>query len=190
MEQTQKKVTAKEKLKQIWTSIKDTLKGGKKLYHCTSEHNAQSIERGGFRPGSHGIAGGGIYFAETPTDAVRKAHNHGAVLKCRVKLGKVLDVAYEGDSSLTLSEVKRLGYDSVRIPRFGTEYCIYEPSRAKVVGWNQPKTAEPPSPALPGLKSECWGARDGCLLECFCDSCEAKIRASVRQQQQSRLQLR
>jgi hypothetical protein len=124
MEQKQKKVTAKEKLKQIWTNISNTLKGGKKLYHCTSEQNAQSIERGGFRPGSQGIAGGGIYFAETPADAVRKAHNHGAVLKCRVKLGKILDVAYAGDSSLTSSEVKRLGCDSVRIPRYGTEYDV------------------------------------------------------------------
>jgi hypothetical protein len=124
MEQQQKKVTAKDKLKQIWTNINDTLKGGKKLYHCTSEQNAQSIEREGFRPGSQGIAGGGIYFAETPADAVRKAHNHGAVLKCRVKLGKVLDVAHEGDSSLTSSEVKRLGCNSVRIPRYGAEYDV------------------------------------------------------------------
>ena len=28
---------------------------------CTPETNGQSIERTGFRPGSHGIAGGGIY---------------------------------------------------------------------------------------------------------------------------------
>jgi hypothetical protein len=208
MEQTQKKVTAKEKLKQIWTNINETLKGGKKLYHCTSEQNAQSIERGGFRPGSHGIAGGGIYFAETPADALRKAHNHGAVLKCRVKLGKVLDVAHEGDSSLTLSEVKRLGCDSVRIPRFGAEYCVYEPSRAKVVGRNQANdcrdevramppglrgiasAAKPRYPAPTGRKSECTAARDGCLLNCFCDSCQDEICAIVRQRQQSRLHRR
>jgi len=190
MEQQQKKVTAKDKLKQIWTNINDTLKGGKKLYHCTSEQNAQSIEREGFRPGSQGIAGGGIYFAETPADAVRKAHNHGAVLKCRVKLGKILDVAYEGDSSLTSSEVKRLGCDSVRIPRYGAEYCVYEPSRARVVGRDQAIAAHTPRPALTGMRSECTAARDGSLHNCFCDSCQEEICAMVRQRQQSRLHRR
>jgi hypothetical protein len=51
--------TATEKLKQLWSKFSDTV-GGKKLYHCTSEQNAESIERSGFRPGSRGIVGGGI----------------------------------------------------------------------------------------------------------------------------------
>jgi hypothetical protein len=125
--------TVKEKMKQLWTNVTDTVKGGKKLYHCTSEQNAQSIEQSGFQPGSRGIAGGGIYFAETPADAVRKAHNKGPVLKCRVKLGKMLDVGHGGDSSLDLSAIKKQGCDSVRIPRSGTEYCVCEPSRVRVV---------------------------------------------------------
>ena len=124
----------KEKMKQLWTNVTDTLKGGKKLYHCTSEQNAESIERSGFQPGSRGIAGGGMYFAETPADAARKAHSSGVVLKCRVKLGKVLDVGRSGDSSLNLSALREQGCNSVRIPRAGTEYCVYEPSRVRVVG--------------------------------------------------------
>ena len=133
MQPLPKKASLGDQLKQLWTAATDAVKGGKKLYHCTSEQNCQSIERNGFRPGSHGIVGGGIYFAETPADAVRKAHNSGVVLKCRVKLGKVLDVGRSGNSSLNLNAIKEQGCDSVRVPRSGTEYCVYEPSRIRVV---------------------------------------------------------
>jgi hypothetical protein len=109
------------------------LLGGARLYHCTSQSNAESIKRSGFRCGSQGLAGGGIYFAESAQDAVRKARDQGCVLECEVNLGRVLDVGFSGDCTLTGSRLSSMGYDSVRIPRNGTEYCIYEPHRASVI---------------------------------------------------------
>ena len=109
------------------------LLGGTRLYHCTSRSNAASIKSSGFRCGSGGMTGGGIYFAESISDASRKAHNKGVVLECEVNLGRVMDVGFNGNDSLSLSSVRQQGYDSVRIPRNGTEYCVYEPHRVTFV---------------------------------------------------------
>jgi ubiquitin len=115
--------------------LEGRLCGGMILYHCTTQSNADSIESCGFRCGSSGIAGGGIYFAASVQDASRKAHRNGVVLECEVDLGSVLDVGFDGDSSLSLARVRAKGYNSVRIPRNGdpgTEFCVYEPSRVRV----------------------------------------------------------
>jgi ubiquitin len=109
------------------------LLGGTRLYHCTSRSNAASIKSSGFRCGSGGLTGGGIYFAESISDASRKARQNGVVLECEVNLGRVMDVGFNGNDSLSLSSVRQQGYDSVRIPRNGTEYCVYEPHRVTFV---------------------------------------------------------
>lgn len=119
----------------------------KTLFHCTSAENAASIARNGFRCGSSGLAGGGIYLAETEEDAKRKAHQHGVVIKCEVDLGKVHKLGFDGDESLCLSRLKRMGCNSVSIARKGTEYCVYEPQRVAVVevqdaNWLRRKEAE------------------------------------------------
>jgi hypothetical protein len=117
--------------------LSGSLFGGIRLFHCTSESNAASIRRNGFHCGSSGIVGGGIYFAMSAQDAIRKAHANGAVLTCEVDLGRVHDVGFDGDRSLNLSRIRKLGCDSVRIPRNGepgTEYCVYEPARVRLVG--------------------------------------------------------
>ena len=105
-----------------------------RLYHCTSYAHARKITAEGFRCGHSGLAGGGIYFAESVDDASRKAHEHGVVLVCDVDLGRVMAVGFNGDPNLRISRLKAMGYDSVRIPRKGTEYCVYEPHRVRVVG--------------------------------------------------------
>ena len=105
-----------------------------RLYHCTSRSNGRKIRENGFRCGPSGLAGGGIYFAETAQDASRKAHANGIVLVCDVTLGRVYDVGHAGDSSLNLDRLNNAGYDSVRIARAGAEYCVYESSRVRVVG--------------------------------------------------------
>lgn len=117
--------------------LSGSLFGGIRLFHCTSESNAASIRRNGFHCGSSGIVGGGIYFAMSAQDAIRKANANGAVLTCEVDLGRVHDVGFDGDRSLNLSRIRKLGCDSVRIPRNGepgTEYCVYEPARVRLVG--------------------------------------------------------
>ena len=87
-----------------------------RLYHCTSYANARKITAEGFRCGHSGLAGGGIYFAESVDDASRKAHEHGVVLVCDVDLGRVMTVGFNGDPNLRISRLKAIGYDSVRIP--------------------------------------------------------------------------
>ena len=108
--------------------------GGTRLFHCTSTSKAASIKSSGFHCGSSGLAGGGIYFATSVDDASRKAHDNGVVLECEVDLGNVMHLDYSGDSGLTLYSVRSRGYDSVCIPRNGTEYCVYEPHRVRVLG--------------------------------------------------------
>jgi large subunit ribosomal protein L40e len=110
------------------------LLGGRRLYHSTSRANAEAIKRHGFCCGSGGLAGGGIYFAVSAADAMRKARYSEVVLECEVDLGRMTTLGFNGDSSLNLWRLNSMGYDSVEIPRHGTEYCIYEPHRARVVG--------------------------------------------------------
>ena len=120
------------------------LLGGRRLYHCTSKSNAASIQRNGFRCGSSGLTGGGIYFAESVADASRKSQTNGVVLECEVDLGSVLDVGSSGDSSLSGSVLRSRGYNSVRIPRNGTEYCVYDSSRVTVVRQHRDPAANSP----------------------------------------------
>ena len=122
------------------------LLGGMKktLYHCTSKSSANSIRSNGFRCGSSGLAGGGIYFADSVDDASRKARTQGVVLECEVNLGRVSHIGFNGDSSLSLSQLNRDGYDSVCIPRNGTEYCVYEPWRVEVVRQHRDPRASSP----------------------------------------------
>ena len=130
--------------------LEGRLFGGMRLYHCTTKANAAAIRRNGFRCGSSGIAGGAIYFAASVEDAARKARENGVVLVCEVDLGTVHDVGHSGDSSLTLAKVRALkpACDSVRIPRNGnpgTEYCVYEASRVRVVGEHADPTHSSPT---------------------------------------------
>ena len=62
-----------------------------------------------------GLAGGGIYFAESPSEARRKAHQHGA-----------MKVAH-WSASESHDHLKRQGFDSVKLlgRDSGTEYIMY-----------------------------------------------------------------
>ena len=105
--------------------------GGTKLYHQTDAATANIILRTQhMKPGSSGLAGGGIYFATSAEHTNHKAHRHGVILKATVALGKILTLDH-GDGSMTLQKLKLMGYDSVMIPRAGKEYVVYEPSRVK-----------------------------------------------------------
>merc|ERR1711998_210914 len=76
--------------------------------------------------GSKGLAGGGIYFAETPQATEHKALHKGVILRCEVKLGRVLKLGHRGDCSMTYTKLKKMGYDSVMISRAGgMEYVVY-----------------------------------------------------------------
>jgi hypothetical protein len=77
------------------------------------------------------LAGPGIYFAASAQDTehkVRNPANKGCILAATVNLGRVLDVPFEGDQTITAETLRAKGYDSVKIPRRGnpgTEYVVY-----------------------------------------------------------------
>lgn len=106
------------------------------LFHQTNPESGQKIireqrfvcsdpSRGKF------LAGPGIYFAVSADDThhkVRNPANKGCILAATVNLGRVLDIPFEGDQSITAETLRARGYDSVRIPRRGnpgTEYVVY-----------------------------------------------------------------
>lgn len=89
------------------------------LYHATSEDAAAGIQRHGFRCGSHGFAGGAIYFSRNPEAACRKYRNGrgdpDVLIECDVKLGKILQAK---PHEVNRQKVLNRGYDSVTRPPF------------------------------------------------------------------------
>ena len=85
-------------------AIEDVATG---LFHQTNEETAKIILRTQtMKPGSSGLAGGGIYFATTKELTGHKAHAHGVILKAYVALGKILTLEADGDSGMTLNKLK------------------------------------------------------------------------------------
>ena len=112
-------------------SRKDRLSKGqsKTLYHQTSRNVAKKIINSQrMIRGSNGIVGGGIYFAVSPADTDRKAHNNGVTLKCRVRLGKIkkIETSTQSDSDITHTNLLSSGYDSVLVTyTSGNEHVVY-----------------------------------------------------------------
>eukprot|EP00035_Acanthoeca_spectabilis_P008450 m.154098 g.154098 ORF g.154098 m.154098 type:complete len:385 (+) comp14363_c0_seq6:135-1289(+) len=107
------------------------------LYHQTSPEAAAAIVQSQtMRPGATGLAGAGIYFATNPTDTNHKAHQRGAVLCARVRLGRCKTIRPNGDGTLSLQTLQQQGFDSVMIPRNGgTEYVVYDPNQVVSVSF-------------------------------------------------------
>mmetsp|Transcript_14449 Transcript_14449/g.27070 ORF Transcript_14449/g.27070 Transcript_14449/m.27070 type:complete len:204 (+) Transcript_14449:62-673(+) len=96
------------------------------LYHETSPDCAEQIlSSQRMRRGSAGLAGGGIYFAESPQEARSKANSHGVLLRATVRVGNMKTVHRSTDETYT--ELQRQGYDSVKLlgRPSGTEYVVY-----------------------------------------------------------------
>jgi hypothetical protein len=88
------------------------------------------------KPGSGGLAGGGIYFATTPELTANKAHKKGVILEATVALGKIHTLDANGDSTMSLQKLNSLGYNSVCIARAvssGQEYVVYDPRRVLAI---------------------------------------------------------
>ena len=98
-------------------------------YHQTSEKAAKAILRTGrFNRGSAGIAGGGIYFAVSAKETDDKTHHRGVILMADVRVGNVAHKTVdECSGNETFTELRKAGYDSVRIHglRTGEEIVIY-----------------------------------------------------------------
>lgn len=118
---------------------------GAELYHQTDTDVAGIIlSTQEMKPGSKGLAGGGIYFATTPELTGHKAEGvlgrarrggegvEGVVLKAYVRLGRILTLEGKGDTKMTPEKLKAEGYDSVCIARkvsSGQEYVVYDPAQ-------------------------------------------------------------
>ena len=101
------------------------------LYHQTSPENANKILKEGFKLGLNGLAGRGIYFASNQHDTSHKARSLGAILECKVRLGKAIEIDTEGED-ITYKDLKSWGGDSVLIPRRGgDEYVVYNPKQVE-----------------------------------------------------------
>lgn len=115
------------------------------LYHACSRHTASKIRMcgGKFLRGSHGAAGGGIYFAHTPRECWWKAEDDGgprrwwearkqpewrrdgyAFLECTVQTGRELQTGAWA-THLTFKDL--LPYDSVVLDRGHTGYPVPDP---------------------------------------------------------------
>jgi hypothetical protein len=106
------------------------------LFHQTSAESCRLIvEANAMKRGSSGIAGGGIYFATSLRETMHKAHHHGFVLCCRVKLGSVDRwLGTKIDSGVTFNSLLRHGRDSVFIPRpGGDEYIVYSSDQVQLL---------------------------------------------------------
>ena len=110
---------------------------GTKLYHQTDFATANIIiQTQKMKPGSGGLAGGGIYFATTPELTGHKAHKKGVILEATVALGRIHTLEAAGDPTMTLQKLNSLGYNSVCIARAvssGQEYVVYDPKQVSAI---------------------------------------------------------
>lgn len=103
----------------------------KTLYHATSPAAGPLILRDGFRPGTQGWCGGGIYFAETveatKTKAIGPNSAQGFLIEATVNVGVVKYMGKECNRQLTGQQVAAEGYDSVSFdPGDGREWAVYQ----------------------------------------------------------------
>ncbi len=89
--------------------------------------------------GESGLAGGGIYFAESPEATRNKARRLGVIITARVKLGHFKTLAEDGDASVTFKSLLDAGFDSVMIPRkAGREWVVYNWDQVDIL-WDRVK---------------------------------------------------
>jgi hypothetical protein len=103
------------------------------LFHETSLGSAEKILNSQImKKGKKGLAGGGIYFADTGADSHRKTENRGIMLNAVVNLGRVKTINPKGDPKITYCKLVKDGFDSVKIPRRkGEEYVVYNSDQVK-----------------------------------------------------------
>mmetsp|Transcript_10708 Transcript_10708/g.25285 ORF Transcript_10708/g.25285 Transcript_10708/m.25285 type:complete len:142 (-) Transcript_10708:209-634(-) len=134
------------------------------LYHATTEGAADAIERSGFECGSHGFAGGAIYFSSDPDAACRKFRNGRGnpeiVIECLVDLGTVLeahkgkvdrrDVAREGEDHWVerVRSLCLLACEDPELPPCGSQHQVLQHGCLETQGAREDAAAE----ALAGLQ--------------------------------------
>eukprot|EP01006_Ploeotia_vitrea_P059273 TRINITY_DN71675_c0_g1_i1.p1 TRINITY_DN71675_c0_g1~~TRINITY_DN71675_c0_g1_i1.p1 ORF type:complete len:151 (+),score=11.44 TRINITY_DN71675_c0_g1_i1:69-521(+) len=106
--------------------------GTRTLYHETKYGPEIKADGRMYRGHNGGYAGNGIYFADSPQAAHRKARTHGWMVTARVRMGEALEVKSSHD--FTDTEVHSYGGDSVLITSLnGDEYVVYDWGRVEIV---------------------------------------------------------
>lgn len=104
------------------------------LYHQTGSQFGPLILQNGFRPGTRGWCGGGIYFATSRKATYGKAigpdSHKGFMIEAQVQIGRVKHLSKTCDRRMTGAKLSRWGYDSITFnPGDGAEYVVYASSR-------------------------------------------------------------
>jgi len=107
------------------------------LYHNTGYSAGMAILANGFRPGTKGWCGGGIYFATSPKATLTKAigpdSHQGFMIEAQVDVGKVVHADSEckiNGRTVTGRRLEGTKYDSVSFdPGDGVEYIVYDSAR-------------------------------------------------------------
>merc|ERR1712050_422409 len=148
----------------LWTR-NERLRQGQviKQYHQTTVAACKAIISTRFLVGHGGIAGGGIYFANSAAATGFKAQEFGCMIEVWVALGNAKKLPYDADKSITLEKMAQSGYDSCWIPRgipvgAAPETVVYFSDQVLQMAaypcnkdgtkigdyWNAPLSAEPP----------------------------------------------
>jgi hypothetical protein len=117
--------------KGIYPKIEGKPEDCKILYHGTSEWASKKILNFYLmKPGSKGMLGPGIYFAESVEDAHEKAHKNQIILSVEVKVG-IQYCTWEPEKKMNKEKLAELGCNSVRWDSrsTGVEYCIFDPEQ-------------------------------------------------------------
>ena len=107
------------------------------LYHITDIESANAIEASQkMIPGKAGMLGAGIYFADSEEAAARKAIHKGVVLKCLVRVGRIMVLTREHNHGITPDMLAKLGLDSIKGVEYntGSEYVVYK-SEQVLAAW-------------------------------------------------------
>jgi len=104
------------------------------VYHATSKEAGHSILKHGFRLGSGGWCGGGIYFADSPGATKGKAigpdSSQGFMIQARVAVGRVKVMSSTCDRSMSGPKLWATGFDSISFnPGDGEETVVYSVDR-------------------------------------------------------------
>ena len=107
-------------------------------YHQTDKKCAESIIKNGFKCGTRGFAGAGIYFANSPQDTCGKAQRNGYMLVCQINTGNT-KLIEKAASNIDKKTLKLEGFDSVSVTG-GTnsdlnrpEFVVFEPNRVLII---------------------------------------------------------
>ena len=117
------------------------------LYHQTDLAAARAIlSSQKMLRGSGGLVGGGIYFAASSACTQGKAHSHGVVLSCEVRLGKYKPIdSTKGCPDMTYTKLLSMNRDSVMITgmQTGVEFVVYNFGQISNIKWHSGEKVTP-----------------------------------------------